>query len=151
MPVKQLKEFLDNHGVKYLSITHSPAFTSQEIAASAHVSGKELAKTVMVKVDGQLAMAVVPANDHVNFVKLKAALNAANVDLASEIEFKDKFSGCEVGAMPPFGNLYHMPVFVSHQLANQTHILFNAGSHAELIQLNFHDFERLVNPKVISF
>src|SRR5436190_21761223 len=107
MPVKKLKEFLDSHHVKYLSMTHSPAFTSQEIAAAAHVSGKELAKTVIVKNNGSLAMVVVPANDQVNFAKLREAMG--QVDLASESEFKDKFPGCEVGAMPPFGNLYDMP------------------------------------------
>jgi len=149
MPVKKLKEFLDSHKVKYVSMTHSPAFTSQEIAAAAHVSGKQLAKTVIVKVDGRLAMVVIPANDQVNFAKLKEAIGSA-VDLAKESEFKEKFSGCEVGAMPPFGNLYDMPVFVSSQLSHQDHIVFNAGSHSELMQLTFSDFERLVKPKMVA-
>jgi Ala-tRNA(Pro) deacylase len=152
MPVKKLKEFLDSHNVKYVSMTHSPAFTSQEIAAAAHISGKQLAKTVIVKLDGHLAMVVLPAHDQVNFPKLKAAAGASSeADLASESEFKEKFSGCEVGAMPPFGNLYDMPVFVSNQLTRQDHILFSAGSHSELMQLAFSDFERLVKPKVVAF
>jgi len=150
MPVKKLKEFLDSHQVKYVSLTHSPAFTSQEIAAAAHVSGKQLAKTVIVKVDGQLVMVVLPAHDQVNFDKLRDVMGAAGIDLASESEFKDKFAGCEVGAMPPFGNLYNMPVFLSSQLSHQGHILFNAGSHSELVQLTFDDFERLVKPKVVA-
>jgi Ala-tRNA(Pro) deacylase len=150
MPVKKLKEFLDSHKVKYVSMTHSPAFTSQEIAAAAHISGKQLAKTVIVKIDGQLAMVVLPANDQINFAKLRDAAGAADVDLASESEFKDKFSGCEVGAMPPFGNLYDMPVFASNQLGQQNHILFNAGSHSELMQVTFYDFERLVKPKMVT-
>src|SRR5690349_23744623 len=104
MPVKALKEFLDGHKVKYVSMTHSPAFTSQEIAAAAHVSGKQLAKTVIIKIDGRLAMIVIPANDQVNFAKLKEATGSKEMDLATESEFKDKFAGCEVGAMPPFGN-----------------------------------------------
>lgn len=149
MPVKALKEFLDNQKVKYVSLTHSPAFTSQEIAAAAHVSGKQLAKTVIVKIDGQLAMVVIPANDQVNFAKLKDAVGKS-VDLASESEFKDKFAGCEVGAMPPFGNLYNIPVLVSSQLSQQDHIIFNAGSHSELMQVGYHDFERLVKPKVVA-
>ena len=149
MPVKKLKEFLDSHQVKYISMTHSPAFTSQEIAAIAHVSGKQLAKTVIVKIDGKLAMVVIPAQDQVNFAKLREATGNTNVDLASETEFKDKFAGCEVGAMPPFGNLYDMPVFVSSQLSRQDHIVFNAGSHSELMQLNYGDFERLVKPKAV--
>ena len=149
MPVKKLKEFLDNHSVKYLSTTHSPAFTSQEIAASAHISGKQLAKTVIIKMNDKLAMVVLPANDQVNFSKLKEGVGTASVDLASESEFKDKFPGCEVGAMPPFGNLYDMPVYVSSQLSHQDHILFNAGSHSELMQVAYQDFERLVKPKVV--
>lgn len=149
MPVKLLKEFLDNHKVKYVSMTHSPAFTSQEIAAAAHISGKQLAKTVVIKVDGHLAMVVVPANDQVNFAKLKESVGKL-ADLASESEFKDKFAGCEVGAMPPFGNLYDMPVYVSSVLSQQDHILFNAGSHSELMQMAYQDFERLVKPKVVA-
>ncbi|RDI46888.1 aminoacyl-tRNA deacylase [Aquicella lusitana] len=149
MPVKKLKEFLDSHHVKYITLGHSPAFTSQEIAAAAHVSGKQLAKTVIVKVDGQFAMVVIPANDQVNFAKLREDLGST-AELASESEFKDKFPGCEVGAMPPFGNLYDMPVYVSSQLSQQDHILFNAGSHSELIQLGYHDFERLVKPKAVA-
>jgi len=151
MPVKKLKEFLDSHNVKYVSMTHSPAFTSQEIAAAAHISGKQLAKTVIVKANGGFAMVVIPAHDQINFSKLKEAAGSKEVDLASETEFKDKFSGCEVGAMPPFGNLYDMPVYVSSQLGKQDHILFNAGSHSELMQIAYQDFERLVKPKVVAF
>ena len=150
MPVKKLKEFLDSHQVKYVSMMHSPAFTSQEIAASAHISGKQLAKIVIIKVDKRLAMVVIPANGQINFVKLKEVLSVQDIDLAAESEFKNNFSGCEVGAMPPFGNLYDMPVFVSSQLAQQDHILFNAGSHSELMQLAYRDFERLVKPKVVA-
>lgn len=150
MPVKKLKEFLDTQKVKYVSISHSPAFTSQEIAAAAHVSGKQLAKTVIIKADGHLAMVVLPANDQVNFASLRRAIGAKEVDLAAESEFKDKFAGCEVGAMPPFGNLYDMPVFVSDQFANQDQILFNAGSHSELMQMALSDFEKQVKPKVVA-
>lgn len=151
MPVKKLKEFLDSQKVKYVAMTHSPAFTSQEIAAAAHISGRELAKTVIVKADGHLAMVVIPANGQVNFGKLIETAGMSTVDLASESEFKDKFAGCEVGAMPPFGNLYDMPVYVSSQLSKLDHILFNAGSHSELMQMAYPDFERLVKPKVLAF
>lgn len=149
MPVKKLKDFLDSHNIKYISISHSPAFTSQEIAAAAHISGKQLAKTVIVKIDGHFAMVVMPANDQINFTKLRELTGAKEVDLALESDFKDKFAGCEVGAMPPFGNLYDMVVYVSKELSQQNHILFNAGSHSELMQVAFHDFERLVKPKVM--
>ena len=150
MPVKNLKEFLDSQRVKYITMMHSPAFTAQEIAAAAHVSGKQLAKTVIVKVEGKLAMVVLAANDQVNFATLREVTGSQDVDLAVESEFKDKFPGCEVGAMPPFGNLYDMLVFVSNELSKQDHILFKAGSHSELIQMSFHDFERLVKPKVLA-
>lgn len=149
MPVKALKEFLDKEKVKYLSMTHSPAFTSQEIAAAAHISGKELAKTVIVKAGGKFAMVVIPANSQVNFSKLRE-LVGAEVDLASESEFKDKFAGCEVGAMPPFGNLYDMAVYVANDLGQHDQIVFNAGSHSELMQVAYRDFERLVQPKVVA-
>lgn len=149
MPVKNVKDFLDSHQVKYVSMTHSPAFTSQEVAAAAHVSGKEMAKTVVVKADGKFAMVVVSANDHVNFSKLKEIMGAT-ADLASESEFKDKFAGCEVGAMPPFGNLYNMPVYVSRHLEHMDHIVFNAGSHSELMQMKFKDFAQLVKPTLVA-
>jgi Ala-tRNA(Pro) deacylase len=149
MPIKQLKEFLDKNKVKYLSTMHSPAFTSQEIAASAHVSGRELAKIVIVKADGKLAMVVVPANDKVNFTKLHQQMGK-QVDLASESDFKDKFPGCEVGAMPPFGNLFDIPVYVASSLSKHENIVFNAGSHSELMQVAYPDFERLVKPQVLE-
>lgn len=148
MPVKKLREFLDNEQVKYVSINHSPAYTAQEVAASAHVRGKDLAKTVMVTLDGKMAMAVLPASRKVGFDLLREAARAANVQLASEQAFRDMFPGCEVGAMPPFGNLYGMDVYVSKLLAADEEIAFNAGSHTELIRLGFKDFERLVKPKV---
>lgn len=150
MPVKKLKEFLDSQKVKYMAMTHSPAFTSPEIAAAAHISGKQLAKTVIVKLSGGFAMVVLPANDHIDFAKLRD-ITGTQGDLAVESEFKDKFPECEVGAMPPFGNLYDMPVFVSSALSHQDHIIFNAGSHSELMQLTYADFERLVKPKVVAF
>jgi Ala-tRNA(Pro) deacylase len=148
MPVRKLREFLDSSKVKYLSINHSPAYTAQEIAASAHVRGKELAKTVMVTIDGKMAMAVLPASRKVSFDLLREAAGAESVQLAGERAFCDMFPGCEVGAMPPFGNLYDMDVYVSKLLAEDEEIAFNAGSHTELIRLGYKDFQRLVNPKV---
>jgi len=150
MPERKIKEFLDNQKVKYVSLTHSPAFTSQEVAASAHISGKQLAKTVVVKVAGKMALIVVPGNHQINFAKLRQELGSDEIDLAAESEFKDRFPGCEVGAMPPFGNLYDLPVYVCDILGEQKEIAFNAGSHSELIQLAFDDFVRLAKPKLIA-
>lgn len=150
MPAKKLKEFLDSNRVKYVTISHSPAFTAQEIAASAHIPGRELAKTVMAKADGKMVMAVVPASYQVILDLLREAAGAEHVVLAEEREFRDRFAECEVGAMPPFGNLYGMEVFVSESLAEDEEIAFNAGSHTELIKLAYRDFERLVQPKVVK-
>jgi Ala-tRNA(Pro) deacylase len=150
MPVKRLKEFLDSHNVKYTTISHSEAYTAQEVAASAHIPGKELAKTVIVKIDGQMAMAVLPAAHRVDFDLLKRTAEAKRVELASEQEFKDLFPECEVGAMPPFGNLYGMAVYAADALAEDEAIAFNAGTHRELIRLPYRDFERLVQPKVMK-
>lgn len=151
MPVEQLKQFLDKHRIKYVAMTHSPAFTAQEIAASAHVSGKELAKTVVIKIDGTMAMAVLPASFHIDFALLEEALGSKRVALAAEHEFKDLFPGCELGAMPPFGNLYGLDVYVADTLSEDQEIAFNAGTHTELIKLAYVDFERLVQPKVLTF
>ena len=117
MPVKKLKDFLDSQKVRYITARHSTAYTAQDIAASAHIPGKELAKTVMVKIDGQMAMAVLPASYRVDFDLLRHVSGATTVEMATEEEFKDLFPGCNVGAMPPFGNLYGMPVYVAQSLA----------------------------------
>jgi Ala-tRNA(Pro) deacylase len=151
MPATKLKEFLDSHNIKYVSITHSKAYTAQGIAAAAHISGKELAKTVMINVDGEMAMAVLPASEQVNVDALKSALKARKIDLASERQFRDRFADCEVGAMPPFGNLYDLRVFVDDTLTVDKEIAFNAGTHLELIKLAYSDFEKLVHPTVLRF
>ncbi|MHB8800892.1 MAG: aminoacyl-tRNA deacylase [Thermoanaerobaculia bacterium] len=151
MPVRKLKEFLDQNGVRWVSIVHSPAYTSQEVAASAHVKGKELAKTVMVTVDGKPVMVVLPASQRVDFQVLREVTGGQNVVLASEAEFRELFPDCEAGAMPPFGNLYGMDVYVAPKLAEDEEIAFNAGSHTELMKLRYADFERLVKPKVAAF
>jgi Ala-tRNA(Pro) deacylase len=151
MPVKKLKSFLDENNVKYVMISHSNAYTSQEIAASAHISGKELAKTVMIEVDGKMAMAVLPATNQIDFDNLRKILGTKDVILASESVFKDLFPDCDPGAMPPFGNLYGMKVFVDDSLLQDHEIAFNAGSHTELIRLSYSDYERLVKPGIFRF
>ena len=151
MPVKTFQKFLDAQDIEYVAINHSAAYTAQEIAASAHIPGKELAKTVIVKVNGEMAMAVLPACHRVDFDLLKEAAAVSKVELASEEEFRDKFSECELGAMPPFGNLYGMDVFVADTLAEDEEIAFNCGSHTELIQMSFKDFEATVKPKIVEF
>ncbi len=148
MPLEKLKGFLDGNAVKYVMVQHSAAYTAQELAALAHVPGKEWAKTVMVKLDGKIAMAVVPASCRVVFDLLRSASGARTAELAGEQEFKDLCPGCELGAMPPFGNLFGMDVYVDAQLAEDVEIAFNAGSHTEMVRLPFADFQRLVKPQV---
>ena len=151
MPVNRLKLYLDSFGIQYVVISHSRAYTAQGIAALAHVPGRELAKTVIVKMDGRFAMAVVPASRHVNLAQLQDLVHANSLELASEQEFTTMFPDCETGAMPPFGNLYDMPVFADESLTHDKEIAFNAGSHRELIRLSWTDFSRLVEPVVLSF
>ena len=148
MPVDRLKKYLEENDVRFVTIRHSPAFTAQEIAALAHVPGQEMAKTVMVKLDGKMAMVVLPAPDHVSANRLKEFSGAEKVEIASEDEFADIFPKCEVGAMPPFGNLWDMSVFVDEHLREDEEIVFNAGSHTELVRLSYADFERLVKPVI---
>src|SRR6266850_8501303 len=137
MPVKKLKEFLDREKIKYLSIVHSTAYTAQEVAASAHVTGKELAKTVIVELDGKMAMAVLPANRKIVLQDLREVTGCDLVKFASEEQFQKKFPDCETGSMPPFGNLYGMDVYIAEALANNDEIAFNAGSHTEVIRLAY--------------
>jgi Ala-tRNA(Pro) deacylase len=151
MPAKKLKEFLDSHSIQYITITHSTAYTSQQIAALAHIPGKELAKCVMVLIEDQLAMAVLPASLQVDLQIFRRLTGTENVRLANEYEFRDRFPGCEVGAMPPFGNLYEIPVYVDETLTWDRVIAFNAGTHNELIRMTYDDFARLVKPIVASF
>lgn len=148
MQLSKLRSFLDSHHVKYLVISHSLAYTAQGVAALAHVSGKQLAKTVIVKIDGVLAMAVLPASLHVDLDRLRKLTGAQAVELASESEFKDAFPDCETGAMPPFGNLYDMPVYADSSLAECEEITFSAGTHRELVRMNWDDMLHLVNPTV---
>ena len=151
MPANTLKEFLDKKKVKFVSIRHSTAYTAQEIAASAHVKGRNLAKSVVVKLDGKMALAVLPAKYQIALDRLRAAVKAKAVALAEEEEFVERFPGCETGAMPPFGNLYDLPVYVDETLTRDEEIAFNACSHTELIQIVYQDFARLVKPKVATF
>jgi Ala-tRNA(Pro) deacylase len=146
MATERLREYLDENQVKYTTVAHSRAFTAQEIAAASHIPGKELAKSVIVKIDGRLAMAVLPAPFLVDWDRLADVARTHEVEQAYEPEFRDRFEDCEVGAMPPFGNLYGLEVFVDESLADAGEIAFNAGSHRELIRLPYEDFERLVHP-----
>jgi Ala-tRNA(Pro) deacylase len=151
MILQRLKVFLDSHNVKYMVVTHSPAYTSLEIAAMARIPGKEIAKTVIVNADRTMMMAVLPASHMVDLPLLRAFTGAAHVELAGEQNFKSLFPECEVGAMPPFGNLFNMEVVVSDSLAEDEMIAFNAGTHKELVRMSYKDFIKIVQPKIGKF
>ena len=151
MAVASLMNYLDEHRIKYVVISHSPAFTAQGIAGLTHTPGKELAKTVIVKLDGRLAMAVLPAKYLVDVGALRHGARVNEAVLAPEDEFQSRFPECETGAMPPFGNLYGMRVFADASLELDKEIAFNAGTHRELVRMAWEDFKRLVKPEIIRF
>jgi Ala-tRNA(Pro) deacylase len=151
MPATKLRAFLDGHGVRYVSIQHSVAFTASEVAESVHVKGRDFAKTVIVKIGETMAMVVLPASRRIVLHDLREMLGSEELRLATEAEFKGAFPDCEVGAMPPFGNLYNMPVYVAAHLAEEREIVFNAGTHSEVMQLAYADFEQLVHPTVLEY
>ncbi len=151
MPVTRLTNLLSDEHIDYVTIPHTTSYTAQETAASVHVRGIEFAKTVIVKIDGKLAMAVLPAQYKIHLGLLKKETDAVRVELASEDDFRGLFPGCETGAMPPFGNLYGMDVYVEDSLLGDEEIAFNAGSHNEIIKLSYHDYMKLVQPKIARF
>ena len=147
MPNATLMSFLEENDVPYELIKHDRSITAQEVAESTHIPGRDFAKTVMIKVDGRLAMAVLPATMRVDQERLRGAIGAERVELAAESEFKDVFPDCELGAMPPFGHLFDgMFVFVADSLAAEDEIAFNAGTHTEVVRMRFADFDRLARP-----
>ncbi len=150
MPLSKLESYLREQDVSFNKIVHHKTYTAQRTAADAHISGKELAKTVIMKIDNRMCMVVLPADMQVDLGLLKMSTGAKFIRLATEMEFKDLFKNCEVGAMPPFGNLYDMPVFVAEALTKGVFIAFNAGTHSMLIQMKYADFARLVQPKVMK-
>ena len=150
MPVDALRRHLDENGVKYVVTSHSIAYTAEDTARSAHVSQDAFAKVVMVRIDDRLAMAVLRASDKLDLHRLQHLAGAAHAHLADEVEFQGRFPGVEIGAMPPFGNLYDLAVYADEALARTPRIAFNAGSHREIVQLAWGDYERLAKPVIGS-
>ncbi len=147
----RLEAYLREKQVPFEVRHHPRAVTAQEVAASEHVPGKMLAKTVMVLADSKMVMLALPAPYQVDMDKASTALGVGEVRLAQEEEFEDTFSDCEVGAMPPFGNLYKVPVYVEEALAEDETIVFRAGTHTDTMSVRYADFERLVEPTIAEF
>ena len=149
MPILiRLKELFDEAKVSYEVYNHPLAYTAQEIAARQHFSGKEMAKVVMIEVDDRLIMGVIPGSQKINLNTVKASLGVKQARLATEDEFISRFPECEVGAMPPFGHLFGLPVFVDPALEKDDVIYFNAGNHVQTVRLSYKDFARLVKPQI---
>jgi len=150
MPIlKKLKELFDEAKISYEVYNHPLAYTAQEIAERQHFSGKEMAKVVMLEVDGGLIMAVVTASQKVHLNNIKANVAAHEVRLATEDEFISKFPDCGIGSMPPFGNLFGLPGYVHPAVEKDESIYFNAGNHVQTVKLRYKDFEKLVKPRVV--
>jgi Ala-tRNA(Pro) deacylase len=148
MILQRLKDLLDANRISYSGIAHPKAYTAQEVAMSAHIPGREVAKGVVVNVDGRLVMAVLPASDMLDLDLLRREVGARSAALATESEFAARFPGCERGAVPPVGNLFELETIVADDLAEDEMIAFNAGSHRELVRVAYKDYEKLVHPKV---
>ena len=147
----RLKTLLDGSKIKYTVAKHAVVYTAQEIAAAQHVSGKQLAKCVLVTTDKGFFLAVLPAVELIDFAKLKTLVRAKKLSLAGESDIKRLFPDVEVGAMSVFGNLYNVPTVVDKTLAASERIVCNAGSHTKTITLRYQDFETLVKPRVGTF
>src|SRR5262249_9450985 len=152
MPIlRKLQEYLDQHQIKYQVLTHSPAYTAQEVAQVQHIPGRQMAKVVMVKKEnGTPVMLVLPASHKVNFARLREVLHQP-AELEQEREFRHVFPGCETGADPPFGNLFNLDTIVDTALSKDEEIVFNAGSHWQTLKMRYDDYIRLFHPRVAAF
>ncbi len=148
---ERMEQYLRENGVGFEVMTHRQAFTMQEVAAALHVPGRQVAKVVMVKADQETVMLVLPAPYRLDLTQVRALLGARRISLAQEEQFADLFPDCETGAMPPFGNLYQVPVYVDQSLAEEANMVFRIGTHRETIKIAYSDYARLVQPKVGEF
>lgn len=146
----KIKSYLKEHEVEYETIVHANTITASETAQAAHISGKKLAKSVAVKVDGKMSLVALPANRRLNIREFQKATKANNVKVMHEYEFQDKFDDCEIGAMPPLGELYNVDIYIADSLTKQNWIAFNAGNHQELLKLNCDDYLKLEHPKILK-
>jgi len=151
MPQKRILSFLKENNVPFTMTHHPKAYTAQRIAASAHIKGKIMSKTIVVKIDGRFALAVLPANDRISLTKFAKQVHVKKVELATEEEFRQLFPDCETGGMPPFGNLYGLKTYVAFDLSKNEEIAFNACNHIDVITMRFEDYNRMVEPIIVHF
>jgi len=149
--LERLKTLFKKEKVSYRIIPHSEVYTAPEVAASIHAPGRQVAKVVMVRADGRYVMAVLPSHRHVDLSRFGKMIGAGHVALAKEWEIEKLCPDCEAGAMPPFGDLYGLPVYLDKSLVREPEIFFQAGSHHEVIEMHEEDFKRLAHPKLGHF
>ncbi|HNT36146.1 MAG TPA: YbaK/EbsC family protein [bacterium] len=147
MPVQRVKDYLASQGIAFDSIVHERTYTAQETAAVTHVKGRELAKAVVLNVDGECLIAVIPASRRLSLRKTKELLGANSLRLADESEFSRLFPGCELGAIPPLGSLFGVKMLVDKTLREDEEIAFAAGTHTEIVRVKLSDFENLESPE----
>ena len=148
---ERMEQYLREHGVSFEVLPHRQVFTMQQVAAELSIPGRRVAKVVMVKADGKPIMLVASAPHRLDFTRVRPMLKAKKVRLAKEDEFADLFPDCATGAMPPFGNLYDVPVYVDRSLAEEQSIVFRIGTHKQVMKVAYADFDRLVQPTVGDF
>ncbi len=141
---------MHNHDIAYKTISHSRAYTASQCAQAAHIEGNCFAKSIVVKLDGKFALVAIPAHIRLDLDQLKRETQAKHVEIAKEFEFQDRFTDCEVGAIPLFGELYGMDVYLADSLAHKEWFVFNAGNHNQLLKIRSEDFLNLVHPKALS-
>jgi Ala-tRNA(Pro) deacylase len=152
MITERVKRFLEEAGTHYDAMPHREAFTAQEVASATSVSGRRVAKVVIAaKDDGRYLMAVLPAPCRIDLSALCDAAGARHLSLAGEAELSMLFPDCDLGAMPPFGALYEMPVYVDACFSRTGEFFFQAGDRRELVRIRYEDFERLARPVVGEF
>jgi Ala-tRNA(Pro) deacylase len=148
---QQLETLFQKRKVRFTITKHTEVYSAQRVAREVGIPGRELAKVVIVAGDGELVMMVLPAPHRLSLAKARKVLKARRVRLAEEEDFADLFPDCELGAMPPFGDLYDLPLYVDRTLTTQREIAFNAGTHDEIMHISFTDYERVARPTIASF
>lgn len=149
--LQRCQRYLKQHGIRYSHSIHSPAYTARETASAERMPSHSLAKVVVYAGDNGYGMLILPADYMADLREVCRLLGLAEVRLATESELAELFPDCEIGAMPPFGNLFQMPVLVDECIATGQFIAFNAGTHRDVIHMSVSDFHNLVNPLVAAF
>jgi len=148
---QRIRDYLDSQDVPYEPIHHSQAFTGQEVAHSLHMSGKRLAKAIVLAGDGKPVMAIIPASHRLNFQEFRAALEADRLEMLPEGELVKLFPDCDLGAIPPFGNLYGLGVWVERTVSDAEDVVFCAGTHEDCLRMRYSDFTKLTKPRLGRF